>query len=141
MTSNPSERSSGRDHRIDFLRGVALAMIFINHVPGMQLSAVYARRAEQGLGAYTYANADLNPVVAETQAALDTAIERGNPVVAADAMLLCRTPHLDALIDVASARIRAGDEVPSLRAWLHRVASERRPGWRQALETLITSSS
>lgn len=34
MTPNPSERSSGRDHRVDFLRGMALAMIFINHVPG-----------------------------------------------------------------------------------------------------------
>jgi hypothetical protein len=34
MTSNPSERISARDHRVDFLRGLALAMIFINHVPG-----------------------------------------------------------------------------------------------------------
>ena len=33
MTSNPSERMSRRDHRVDFLRGLALAMIFINHVP------------------------------------------------------------------------------------------------------------
>ncbi|WP_162918632.1 OpgC family protein [Taklimakanibacter deserti] len=34
MTSKPSERISRRDHRVDFLRGLALAMIFINHVPG-----------------------------------------------------------------------------------------------------------
>jgi hypothetical protein len=34
MTSNLSERTSRRDHRVDFLRGLALAMIFINHVPG-----------------------------------------------------------------------------------------------------------
>lgn len=34
MTSNLSERMSRRDHRVDFLRGLALAMIFINHVPG-----------------------------------------------------------------------------------------------------------
>ena len=25
---------TGRDHRVDFLRGLALASIFINHVPG-----------------------------------------------------------------------------------------------------------
>lgn len=34
MTPSPSERISRRDHRVDFLRGLALAMIFINHVPG-----------------------------------------------------------------------------------------------------------
>jgi hypothetical protein len=34
MASNLSERTSRRDHRVDFLRGLALAMIFINHVPG-----------------------------------------------------------------------------------------------------------
>lgn len=34
MTSRLSERASQREHRVDFLRGMALAMIFINHVPG-----------------------------------------------------------------------------------------------------------
>ncbi|WP_119389221.1 OpgC family protein [Taklimakanibacter lacteus] len=33
MTSPSSEQISSRDHRVDFLRGLALAMIFINHVP------------------------------------------------------------------------------------------------------------
>ena len=31
--SNP-----GREHRVDFLRGIALATIFINHIPGNVLS-------------------------------------------------------------------------------------------------------
>jgi len=34
MTSPSSEQTSSRDHRVDFLRGLALAMIFINHIPG-----------------------------------------------------------------------------------------------------------
>jgi hypothetical protein len=34
MTSSLSERTTSREHRVDFLRGLALAMIFINHVPG-----------------------------------------------------------------------------------------------------------
>ncbi|MBP0617655.1 OpgC family protein [Jiella mangrovi] len=35
MTSAASLRApSGRDHRVDFWRGVALVMIFINHIPG-----------------------------------------------------------------------------------------------------------
>lgn len=31
---NPSEAASGRDARLDMFRGVALVMIFVNHVPG-----------------------------------------------------------------------------------------------------------
>lgn len=35
MTPAPSPaQSAGRDHRVDFWRGIALAMIFVNHVPG-----------------------------------------------------------------------------------------------------------
>ena len=34
MTSPSSDQTSSRDHRVDFLRGLALAMIFINHIPG-----------------------------------------------------------------------------------------------------------
>ena len=35
--------SPGRDHRIDFLRGLALAMIFINHIPGTVLEDYTSR--------------------------------------------------------------------------------------------------
>lgn len=34
MTGVSNQGASRRDHRVDFLRGLALAMIFINHVPG-----------------------------------------------------------------------------------------------------------
>jgi hypothetical protein len=34
MTSASAPAPSRRDHRVDFLRGLALAVIFINHVPG-----------------------------------------------------------------------------------------------------------
>lgn len=34
MTAPPNTSAKRRDHRIDFLRGLALAMIFINHMPG-----------------------------------------------------------------------------------------------------------
>ena len=46
MTPTPSERISKRDHRVDFLRGLALAMIFINHVPGN----LYARFTTSNFG-------------------------------------------------------------------------------------------
>ena len=34
MLAPPVRISAGRDYRVDFWRGVALAMIFINHIPG-----------------------------------------------------------------------------------------------------------
>ncbi|WP_102961072.1 OpgC family protein [Mangrovicella endophytica] len=36
MSSNPAitPKPAGRDHRVDFWRGVALMMIFVNHIPG-----------------------------------------------------------------------------------------------------------
>lgn len=43
MTVNPNIQMSGRDLRIDFFRGLALVMIFVNHVPGNPLSAFTQR--------------------------------------------------------------------------------------------------
>lgn len=43
MTANTSNLSSTRDLRIDFFRGLALIMIFANHVPGNPLSAFTQR--------------------------------------------------------------------------------------------------
>lgn len=97
-------------------RGVANQVV--NHVPGMRLSAVYARRVEQAVSAYTYATPDCQPVVASTQEALDRALVAGQPVVTDDPFLLCRTPHLDALMDVTGA-IELGAQV-ALEAFAHR---------------------
>jgi predicted homoserine dehydrogenase-like protein len=97
-------------------RGVANQVV--NHVPGMRLSAVYARRVEQGVAAYTYATPGCEPVVAATQDALDAAIAAGRPVVTDDPFLLCRTPHLDALMDVTGA-IELGAQV-ALEAFAQR---------------------
>jgi predicted homoserine dehydrogenase-like protein len=89
-------------------RGVANQVV--NHVPGMRMSAIYARRVEQALSAYTYATPGCEPVVASTQEALDRAIEQGRPVVTDDPFLLCRSPRLDALMDVTGA-IELGTQV------------------------------
>jgi predicted homoserine dehydrogenase-like protein len=82
----------------------------VNHVPGMRLSAIYARRVEQGVAAYAYATPGVEPAVVSTQDALDRAIEAGCPVVTDDPFLLCRSPHLDALMDVTGA-IELGAQV------------------------------
>jgi predicted homoserine dehydrogenase-like protein len=95
-------------------RGVANQII--NFVPGMRLSAIYARNIGQASEAYGYAGAAEASIV-ETQSAFDAAVEQGGPVVTADPMLLCRTPHLDALIDVTGA-IELGARV-ALEAFAH----------------------
>lgn len=40
---HPAAPSAGRDPRLDFFRGLALVMIFINHVPGNMLEAVTSK--------------------------------------------------------------------------------------------------
>jgi hypothetical protein len=97
-------------------RGVANQVV--NHVTGMRMSAIYARRLEQAAEAYAYATPGLQPVVARTQAELDAAVERGAPVITDDPLLLCRSPHLDALMDVTGA-IELGAQV-ALASFEHR---------------------
>ena len=62
------------------------------------------------MAAYTYATPGCEPAVVSTQEALDRAIEAGRPVVTDDPFLLCRSPHLDALMDVTGA-IELGAQV------------------------------
>ncbi len=75
----------------------------INSVPGMRLSAIYARRIDQADACYRYADDRLEPPVVETQAAFDRAVREGRAVVAADPMLPCRSDEIDAVIDVTGA--------------------------------------
>jgi predicted homoserine dehydrogenase-like protein len=102
-----ARETSGRPIRLGMIgagfmgRGVANQVV--NHVTGMRLSAVYARRVEQAVEAYAYATPECRPVVVHTQQALDREIEAGRPVVTDDPFLLCRSPHLDALMDVTGA--------------------------------------
>ena len=63
-----AREASGRPIRMGMIgagfmgRGVANQVV--NHVTGMRLSAVYARRVEQAVEAYTYATPGCEPVVA-----------------------------------------------------------------------------
>ncbi len=43
MIASPKARASRRDHRLDVFRGIALVMIFINHVPGNILERLTSR--------------------------------------------------------------------------------------------------
>lgn len=119
-TALRAREAEGRPIRVGMVgagfMGRGVVNQIVNHVPGMRMAAIYARRPEQGVEAYTYAGVAGSQVV-ETQAALDRGLELGQPVVTADPMLLCRTPHLDALIDVTGA-IELGSHV-ALEAFRH----------------------
>ena len=80
-----------------------LANQIVRSVAGMRLVAIYNRHLDRAVSAYTYVGDDLNPVVAETQSALDDAILQGRPVVTEDAMLLARSPHVDVLVETTGS--------------------------------------
>jgi predicted homoserine dehydrogenase-like protein len=70
-------------------------------VPGMRMAAIYNRRPERAFGVYQYAGREA--IAASTQAAFDEAVRREQPVVAEDPMFLCRSPHVDVVIDVTGS--------------------------------------
>jgi predicted homoserine dehydrogenase-like protein len=93
-----------------------LANQIVNSVPGMELSAVYARRVEQAADAFTYAGQD-NVATVTSLTQLEDALRVGRPVVTPDPMLLCRSEQLDAIVDVTGS-VELGAHV-ALEAFAH----------------------
>ena len=120
-TALKARATEGRPIRVGMIgagfmaRGVANQII--NSVPGLRLSAIYARRVEQAAGVFTYADPALQPVTAATQSAFEAAVSAGRPVVTDDPLLLCRSTQIDALIDVTGA-VELGAHV-ALEAFRH----------------------
>ncbi|PYR52420.1 MAG: NAD(P)-dependent oxidoreductase [Acidobacteria bacterium] len=75
----------------------------VNSVAGMRVVGIYNRHVDKALDAYRYVNSELTPVVAETQRALNEAIEAGKPVVTEDAFLMARSPHVDVLLETTGS--------------------------------------
>lgn len=117
-----AREAAGRPVRLGMIgagfmgRGVVNQVV--NYVTGMRMSAIYARRPEQAADAYAYATPGMRPEIARTQAEFDAAVERDVPVITDDPFLLCRSPHLDALMDVTGA-IELGAQV-ALASFEHR---------------------
>lgn len=81
-------------------RGVANQII--NSVPGMELVAVSNRNLAGAERAFHEAGRT-DTVVVESGPALQAAIEKGQPAVTQDGLLLCACPGIDVLIDVTGA--------------------------------------
>jgi predicted homoserine dehydrogenase-like protein len=81
-------------------RGIALQIL--RSVPGMQLVAIANRRVEKARDAYAQAGADDVETV-ESRAELEGAISAGRYAITADALLLCRSQQIDAVIEVTGS--------------------------------------
>ena len=95
--------AEGRPIRVGMLgagfmaRGVARQII--NFVPGMTLAAIANRTVAKAISCYVDAGTQPPRVVASAGDLAD-AIDSQQPAVSEDALLLCRSPQIDAIIDV-----------------------------------------
>ena len=78
-------------------RGIALQII--KYVQGMELVAIANRHLDGAKRAFQEAGIE-NPVAAETQNHLESAVSDGRYVVTEDARMLCRAGNIDAIIEV-----------------------------------------
>lgn len=81
-------------------RGITLQIL--QSVPGMRLVAIANRNVEKARAAYAQAGADDVETV-ESQAGLEEAISAGRYAVTDDALLLCRSEQIDAVIEVTGS--------------------------------------
>jgi predicted homoserine dehydrogenase-like protein len=102
-----AREAEGRPIRVGMIGAGFMARGITNQIlhsaRGMRLVAIFSRTAHQAVDCYKYASDALDPLLADSQPALDAAILGGRPVVSEDAMLLCHSPHIDILIDVTGA--------------------------------------
>jgi predicted homoserine dehydrogenase-like protein len=116
-----AREAEGRPVRVGMLgagfmaRGIANQII--NYSTGIRLAAIYNRRAPRAVDCFTYADTALEPLIAESQSELDDAIVVGRPVVTEDEMAICRSPHVDVVLDVTGA-VEFGARV-TLEAFAH----------------------
>src|SRR5881296_1212654 len=82
--------------------GQGLTNQITHSVPGMRMAAVYNRRPERAQHVFRYSGLD-NIVMAGSQAQLDQAIRKGQPAVAEDPFMMCRSSEIDVIVDVTGS--------------------------------------
>jgi predicted homoserine dehydrogenase-like protein len=114
-----AREAAGRPIRVAMVgagfMGRGLANQIVNSVTGMRLVAIGNRHVD-GAGR-AYVEAGVEPVDAPTLGALEDAIRAGRPAVTEDALALCRSEQIDALVDVTGA-VEFGARV-ALEAFAH----------------------
>ena len=98
--------TEGRPVRVGMLgagfMGQGLTNQIENSVPGMRMAAIYNRTPQRAVDVYAYSGHEGVRSTA-SQREFDDLNERGIPVVAEDPYLLCRSPHVDILVDVTGS--------------------------------------
>jgi predicted homoserine dehydrogenase-like protein len=104
-TALQTRQAAGRPIRVAMtgagFMGHGLANQIVNSIPGMEMVAIYNRRAARAVDCFKYAG--LEPVEVDTQAALDAAILAGRAAVTEDAMLLARSEHVDVIVETTGS--------------------------------------
>jgi predicted homoserine dehydrogenase-like protein len=72
-----------------------------NSVPGMRMAAIHGRKPQRAVHCFEYAGR--TPVTAGSQAAFDAAVEAGQAVVPDDPQFICRSPHIDIVVDTTGS--------------------------------------
>ena len=105
-TALRERETEGRPVRVGMLgagfMGQGLTNQIENSVPGMRIAAIYNRRPQRAVDVYAYSGHEGVRTTA-SQREFDDLAERGLPVVAEDPYLMCRSPHIDILVDVTGS--------------------------------------
>src|SRR5579872_3984993 len=78
-----------------------LTNTIVNSVPGMRVVAISNRRPERAFSVFRYAG--LEPSMAETTQQFENLAVVGTPIVTEDPMLICRSDHIDVVVDVTGS--------------------------------------
>jgi predicted homoserine dehydrogenase-like protein len=75
-----------------------LANMIVNSTPGMRLVAISNRHPDRASKVFKYAGQD--PVMADSAAEFERAASAGRPIATDDPSLICRSPHIDVVVEV-----------------------------------------
>ena len=105
-TALRERETEGRPVRVGMLgagfMGQGLTNQIENSVPGMRVAAIHNRKPQRAVDVYAYSGHEGVRTTA-SQREFDDLTERGVPVVAEDPYLMCRSPHIDILVDVTGS--------------------------------------
>lgn len=78
-----------------------LTNTIVNSVPGMRVVAISNRRVDRALGVFRYAG--LEPFMTNSALDFEEFTAAGKPVVTEDPMVLCRSDHIDIVVEVTGS--------------------------------------
>lgn len=78
-----------------------LTNMILNSTPGMKVVAISNRHVERATKVWTYSGVE--SVVANSEIAFESAASAGKAIATEDPMLICRSPHVDVILEATGA--------------------------------------